>query len=315
MVGYLQPPSSKVSQGGGPEQNTMQIKTISKQDYPFLLKQITALPQELHYIGKIPDDSYKFLCVVGARHYSEYGRDACTKLISGLKGYPIVIVSGLAFGIDSIAHRAALENELITIAFPGSGLSQGVIYPKEHLGLAKEIVKSGGALISPFSHHQTGAIWTFPARNRLMAGISHATLIVEAKKGSGTLITADFVTEFSRDLMIVPGSIFNELSYGPHMLMDRGARPICSSVDILESLDFVDRSKRTEVIPQLTFDYLILTNEERKVIEELKIQSLQGSELALKTQLPPAILNTTLSRLEIKNLITESGGFYRIIHV
>ncbi len=294
----------------------MKIERVYKSKYPGLLDHIDNQPEYLNYIGTLPPiDKYKYLCVVGARHHSEYGYDVCKKLISGLKNFPVVIVSGLAIGIDSIAHRVALENNIKTIAFPGSGLNENVLYPQQHLSLAKDIISAGGTLISPFPNEQTGAHWTFPTRNKLMAGISHATLIIEAKKGSGTLITADNALEFNRDVLTVPGSIFSELSYGPHMLIARGARPVFSSVDILEALGLVDPSNRTDENQagiQLSFDNIILDKDEKVVIDELKIQNLQATDLALRTGLKPTTLNITLSKLEIKGLIEESGGVYKI---
>lgn len=216
----------------------MNIKKISKASFPFLLKQISQLPEEMDYIGTIPGDKNKFLCVVGSREYTPYGREACEKIIHGLKGFPVVIVSGLAFGIDSIAHEAALAAGLTTISFPGSGLDSSVMYPSKHLNLAQKIVDSGGALISRFESHQEQTYWTFPSRNRLMAGMSHATLIIEARRGSGTLLTAEYATQFDRDVLAIPGSIFSEHTYGPHMLISRGATPIISSEDVLRALGF-----------------------------------------------------------------------------
>lgn len=291
---------------------SMQIKELQKENYPKLLQQVSALPPKLNYKGEIPDDDYKFLCVVGARNYSEYGADVCKKLIGGLRSFPIVIVSGLAIGIDSIAHEVALDNDLKTISFPGSGLNDDVLYPQRHRKLAQRIIDSGGAVISQFPDYQIPTEWTFPSRNRLMAGISHATLIIEAKKGSGTLITADFATDFNREVLAVPGSIFNDLSYGPHMLINRGARPIFSSQDILEVLGFIKPEERNESVPQLSIDSLMLEADEKRVMEELNIQNLQASELAFRTELPPSVLNMTLSKLELKGLIKESVGVYRV---
>ena len=197
----------------------MNTVKIFPSEYPTLIKQMALQPKFLECAGALPPgDSYKYLCVVGARNFSEYGRDVCKSLISGLRNYPIVIVSGLALGIDSIAHETALQVGLKTIAFPGSGLAKEVIYPKSHLRLAERIVKSGNTLLSSFDHNQIGMNWTFPVRNQLMAALSHATLIIEGKKGSGTLLTAKYANDLGRDVLIVPGSIFSDLSYGPHLL-------------------------------------------------------------------------------------------------
>ncbi len=217
---------------------SVEIQKIHKSEYPYLLQQISSLPECLYVAGTIPPDDMKFLCVIGSRKYSNYGEEVCRSIIHGLKGYPVVIVSGLALGIDSIAHEVALEADLKTIAFPGSGLLPEVIYPQCHLGLANRIVESGGALISPFEMDNAGGLWTFPFRNRLMAGISHATLLVEGRRGSGTLITANNANEFCRDVFVIPGSIFSDLSYGAHTLLRQGATAVSSSEDVLESLGF-----------------------------------------------------------------------------
>jgi len=286
----------------------MQINKLPKSEYPFLLKQISSLPQTMDIIGQIPSDQNKFLCVIGSRIFSEYGRDVCRKLISGLRGYPIVIVSGLAIGIDSIAHESALDAGLTTISFPGSGLLPEVLYPMSSRDLAKRIVASGGALISSFEESQPSTLWTFPARNRLMAGISHATLIIEAKRGSGTLITAEYATQFGRDILAVPGSILQKSSYGPHMLLRRGATPITCSNDILEALGFgIDRKDgMNEALPN--FAELSLSPEERTIVEYLKIESLSSSKLIEKTSFIPAKLNSIVSELELRGVVKTRNG-------
>jgi len=212
------------------------IYTLNKKDFPRMLSEIDSKPNKLYIRGTLPNENTKILCIVGARHHSAYGEKVCKELIQGLKGYDICIVSGLAIGIDSIAHKAALDNGLKTIAFPGSGLDTSVMYPLRHRDLAQEIVDKGGALISEFSPLQKAMKWTFPQRNRLMAGISQAVLIIEAERKSGTLITSKYATEYNRDVGAVPGDIYSPLSEGPHMLIRLGATPITSSQDILELL-------------------------------------------------------------------------------
>ncbi len=221
----------------------MEIRTLSIESYPYLLKQIRRLPKQMDIIGHMPTDEHVFLCIIGSRTQSTYGQRVCERLIQGLAGYPIVIVSGLAVGMDSIAHEAALKAGLKTIAFPGSGLAKNVLYPYSRRDLAQKIISAGGALISSFPTTMLSQNWMFPVRNRLMAGISHATLVIEARRGSGTLITAKYAEEFNRDVFAVPGPIDSELSYGPHMLIRRGATPITSSQDILEALGFTETTR------------------------------------------------------------------------
>jgi len=215
----------------------MQIKRLTFNEYPLLLRQIEKPPKFLDVAGApIPSDDHKFLCVVGARNFSKYGADTCKHLVAGLKGYPIVIISGLAIGIDSISHEIAMENGMKTISVPGSGLDESCIYPPSHLNLAKRIIETGNTLLSPFEPEQQSTLWTFPTRNRIMAGLSHATLIIEGRVGSGTLITAEHAIGFNRDVLIVPGSIFSETSYGPHLLYKEGAIPVTTSREILVAL-------------------------------------------------------------------------------
>lgn len=299
---------------------------IKKEAYPYLLKQISRLPPELDVAGTIPDDNNKFLCIIGSRTHSNYGREICEKIISGLAGYPIVIVSGLAIGIDSIAHETALKVGLKTIAFPGSGLDQNVLYPISRRNLASRIVKSSGALISPFNKLQIGTQWTFPTRNRLMAGISHAVLIIEARAGSGTLGTADYATELNRDVFAIPGNVFSDLSYGPHMLIQRGAATITCSNDILRELNLIPetsenkqnkfKSNKTKLIEQkqlsINLDQLILSPEEKMICNYIKNEPLSASDIIEKTSLNSTLFNITISELEMKNLVIQKDGFYHL---
>lgn len=217
----------------------MQTIHLTSEQFPPLLRTIRRPPRFLECAGALPPgEDYRYLCVIGSREPSEYGVETCKSLIAGLRNYPVVIVSGLALGIDSVAHVAALDNKMRTIAFPGSGLNKSVLYPHTHIALAQRIVDSGNTLLSSFKPDQTGAYWTFPSRNRLMAGSSHATLIIEGRQGSGTLLTAEYALQFDRDVLIVPGSIFSDLSYGPHKLHKDGATPVANSDEILRMLGF-----------------------------------------------------------------------------
>ena len=156
----------------------------------------------------MPTPKMKLLAVVGSRHYTNYGKQVVDYLIQGLRGYNIGIVSGLALGIDSLAHEAALTNGLYTLAIPGGGLSDQVIYPARHKPLARRILQKGGGLLSEFAPDFRATAWSFPQRNRLVCGIAHATLIIEASEKSGTLITARLTADYNRELLVVPGNIF-----------------------------------------------------------------------------------------------------------
>ncbi len=289
----------------------MQTYRITKEKYPYLLQQIKSPPPYLEVAGEIPSDEYKFLCVIGSRTHSSYGKEVCMSLIKGLENYPIVIVSGLAIGIDSLAHRAALEANLKTIAVPGSGLSAKVLHPPSRRNLAKEILNGGGTLISPFEPHQPATKWTFPARNRIMAALSHATLIIEARENSGTLITADSVSQFDRDMLAVPGPITSELSYGPHSLIRDGATAITSSRDVLEALGLLDGNDISGNFQLPLLDGL--SPDEQIVINQLKFGPQPSSEIIEKCSLSANHFNIIASQLELKGLICEKSGRYRIV--
>lgn len=276
------------------------LKELKNLDFPRRLREITDPPKKLYMEGILPPEEYKWLCVVGSRKYTNYGKEACEKLILGLAGYPVVIVSGLALGIDALAHRAALEAGLRCVAVPGSGLDPKVLYPSTNRRLAEEIVKKGGALLSEFEPDFLPTVWSFPQRNRIMAGLSDAVLIIEAEQKSGTLITARLATEYNRDVLTVPGSIFSASSAGPHMLIRLGATPITSAKDLLDALGF----KTEEGVER---DYSSCTAEEKKIIELLK-SPLSRDTLLDSLGLPISQANALLSLMELKGLIKESAG-------
>ncbi|HYF09987.1 MAG TPA: DNA-processing protein DprA [Candidatus Paceibacterota bacterium] len=279
-----------------------EVRTLSPAEFPPLLAEIPDTPKTLYLRGALPDwNNYKILAVVGSRKYTDYGKEAVTKIIRELAGYPVMIVSGLALGIDSIAHQAALEAGLLTIAVPGSGLSDRAIYPAQHLGLAKRIVDSGGALLSEYAPDFHATLWSFPQRNRIMAGMSHATLVIEAEKKSGTLITSRLATEYNRDVLTVPGPIFSKTSEGPHMLIRLGATPVSSGADVLEALH-IEEAVADEKTP------LSDCSPKELSILELLTEPLPRDTLIQKSALEAPELNMILSLLEIKGLVNERMG-------
>ncbi len=284
-----------------------EIEVLEKENLPEMLREIPDAPKKLYFRGKLPNPETKLLCVVGSRKYTQYGKDACEKLIAGLRGYDITIVSGMALGIDGIAHRAALDAGLKTIAVQGSGLDESVIYPSSHKQLAERILENGGALISEFEPKFRATVWSFPQRNRIEAGMSHAVLIIEAEIKSGTLITSKFATEYNRDVLTVPGSIFSKNSDGPHMLIRLGATPIRSSEDILEALGF----KIDEKPENLELKYSDCSDEEMLVVKIL-IEPMPKDDLIRAMKMPTSVASTTLSLMEIKGLIKESMGEVRL---
>lgn len=240
------------------------------------------------------------ITIVGSRKYSSYGKYACEKIIGGLRGYPVTIVSGLAIGIDAIAHEAALENDLPTIAFPGSGLNEDAIYPAQHKSLAERILKSGGALMSEFAHDTRGAPWTFPQRNRLEAGIAAMTIVIEAEEKSGTLITSRLATEYSKIVGAVPGPITSPTSIGANWLLKLGAVPITDHSDILRELNIPERN-------MLPFPSILLNDTEMLIMNALA-EPHSKEELLKTLSLDPITAAIAFSTLEIKGAIRETYG-------
>ena len=285
----------------------METKKLLKKEFPKALLEIPQPPENLWIIGKLPREDLICLCVVGSRKFTSYGKEACEKIITGLKGYPIVVVSGFAMGIDTIAHKKAMQVGLQTIVFPGSGLSAEAMYPKTNVRLMNEIVKNGGCLISEFEPDFKATQWSFPMRNRLMAGISKATLIIEAEERSGTLITARLTTEYNRDLLVVPGSIFSSNSKGTNRLLHQGATPVTCALDVLEALGF-ELPKNKEKQAKLFED---LSPQEKKIVELLR-EPIPRDDLIRVMKLPIPTANALLSVMEIKGLIKEEMGEIRL---
>jgi DNA processing protein len=285
-----------------------EMQILKDEEIPEMLQEISDPPTKLYLQGKLPDSESKLLCVVGSRKYTPYGKEVCEKLISGLRGYNITIISGLALGIDGIAHRAALDAGLRTIAIPGSGLDESVLYPSTHKGLAEKILENGGALLSEFEPKFRATSYSFPQRNRIMAGISHATLVIEAEIKSGTLITSKYATEYNRDVFTIPGSIFSKNSEGPNMLLRLGATPIRSSEDILEALGF----KIDEAPQNLELKYSNCSDEELLVIKILN-EPIPKDELIRALKMPISQANAIISIMEIKGLLKESLGEIRLV--
>lgn len=279
-----------------------ELPTYSINEY---LGHIPQFPKRLFIRGTFPSGkALVFLTVVGSRSHTHYGAEACKQLIQGLRGYPIVIVSGLALGIDTIAHETALEVGLTTIAFPGSGLDEKIIYPRANRILAEKILKSGGCLLSEFNEHQKTNDWLFPARNRLLAGIARATLVIEATHKSGTRLTARLATEYNREVLAVPGSIFNHHSEGPNELIRMGATPVTTSEHILEALGF-------QVTAQPMLDlFAQCTPDEQRVIEILTQPQSRG-DLIRNLSLPVHKANILLTQMEMRGFIYESAGMIR----
>lgn len=285
--------------------NVESINVLPAELFPPSLLEIPSPPKRLWYRGDVKllnQKDQKYLCVVGARKHTSYGKTACEMLIEGLSKYPVSIISGLALGIDALAHEAAMRVQLPTIVVPGSGLSDSVLYPRTNFNLAKRILASGGLLLSEFEPEFRATAWSFPQRNRIMTGLSNGVLVVEAEERSGSLITARMAGDYNRELMVVPGPITSTLSAGPHLFMRLGATPVRSSADILEALG-IDTDKKKNSVKKEN-----LSEEENLLLKAL-FESKTKDVLSEELSLPIATISALVSLLELRGLVREENGF------
>ena len=287
--------------------NNIKVKIISDVDYPILLKNIYDPPPILYYRGDWSlFDKYKlFLSIVGSRLHSFYSNQVLSNFFSGLTGSNLVIVSGLALGVDTLAHQNALKYKLPTIAVLGGGIDDQVLYPAENLSLAKDILAAGGLLISEFKFGFRPRRICFPQRNRVISGLSQATLIIEARKKSGALITAYHALGQNREVLAVPGNINSLCSEGSNEILKAGAKVVLSAADILETFNLKSELKFKKQIPLLLSDPL-----ERKIMEILESGKIHINEIITLTKLDTAFINSTLSMMELRGILKNSGAGY-----
>lgn len=268
-------------------------------EYPSLLREIHDAPFALFQRGAPFPASLPCLTVVGTRGCTVYGKRVVGMLCRELAALGVSIASGLALGIDAYAHEAALTQNGYTIAVLGSGNEDASIYPRQNFQLAQQILTTHGTLLSEFPPGTPAFKPYFPLRNRILSGLSKATLVIEATPDSGSLITARFALEQNREVLAVPGPITNEQSQGTNALLRRGAIPCTSIEDVLEVLQLT-RSIAPHRIPDLSA-------EERRLLEALT-QPLHIDELARTVHLAPPQLSALVTELECKELIECLGG-------
>ncbi len=281
------------------------IREVQAEEFPPLLREIPQPPESLNYRGQLANKDTTLLSIVGSRKYTTYGKQVVDELIGGLKNCPVGIVSGLALGIDSLAHEAALKNNLYTLAIPGGGIDDSVIYPATHKPLARRILESNGGLLSEFEPTFKATNWSFPKRNRLVAGISHATLLIEAAEKSGTLITARLATDYNRELLVVPGSIFSKNTAGVHQFLKLGATPVTTAQDILEVLQ-IDVLQPAESLTQPA-----VSPQEQKILNLLS-EPLHRDDLIRQSGLSTSEAGQLLMLMELNNLLVSEQNVYRL---
>lgn len=286
--------------------------------YPDLLREISSPPYVLFYrgsLGLLNKISQLGLAIVGPRKNSPYATKIINTFMPDLIAAKIIVVSGLALGVDTLAHQAALKEVGLTTAVLGTGLASTVLYPPENIYLAKEIIKKNGLLLSEFPPFTPARPQNFPQRNRLISGLCRATLIIEAPQKSGALITATYALDQNREVLAIPGNIFATTSIGANNLIKKGAQVITSPSDVLEIYGLETPEKEACFKSQKSFP--ILNNEAEKIIYRLlkdyetRQEPLNSDEIASQSQLDTATINSTLSILELRGIAKSTEiGYY-----
>ena len=290
------------------ENENIQVIAQNDERYPALLKEIYDPPALLYTKGKLASRDEYAIAVVGTRKFSPYGQRVSEEIVRDLAQNKLTIVSGLALGIDAIAHKACLEAGGRTIAVLGTGLDKNSIYPGANRALADKIIDQGGAMVSEFPLFTPPFRSNFPQRNRIISGLSLGTLVIEAAARSGALITAFSSLEQNREVFAVPGSIYSETSIGPNKLIKLGAKPITEAKEIMETLDLKEISqyiKNKKIIPG--------SAEEELLLAHLGSEPTHVDDLVRLTKLQVAAINATLTMMEMKGMVKNLGNMQYVL--
>lgn len=283
------------------EKRGLRLITWDTPEYPAYLREVPNAPPLLYMWGGLEEGDRLAVAVVGTRRLTAYGRQVTRDLVAGLVLNGVTIVSGLALGIDAVAHKTALELNGRTIAVLGSGLDS--IYPPENRQLAQQIAQGNGAVLSEYGLGAQPDAKNFPPRNRVISGLSLGVIVVEAGERSGALITANFALEQGREVFAVPGNISSPSSKGTNRLIQQGAKLVGSVDDVLDELNLKLVIEQTAV--QLA---LPETAEEAALIAHLSGQPVHVDELCRATGLPTSLVSSTLTMMELKGMIRQVGG-------
>jgi DNA processing protein len=278
----------------------IQVLTWEDKDYPARLSEIDLCPPVLYLRGQIlPADEWA-VAIVGTRRVTAYGRQVTESVVQKLVNCGITVVSGLARGVDAVAHRTALQAGGRTLAVLGSGVDR--IYPPEHRQLAEQI-SAQGALISDYAPGTPPEAVNFPPRNRIISGLSLATVVIEAGSKSGALITANFAAEQGREVFALPGSVLSPQSKGTNRLIQDGARPLLDPQEILEVLDLARVAAYQEARIVLPADAV-----EASLLQVLALEPLHVDEIQALANLPIEQVTATLTLMELKGMVRQLGG-------
>jgi len=279
---------------------------INDARYPTLLRQILKPPQQLYALGNVDLLQHPYLlAVVGSRRANEYGKRAAQQLLPPVIRAGVILVSGLAHGIDSLAHHACVELGSPTIAVLGSGTDEASLYPQTNIPLMRKIVETGGLVISEYPPGTKALLHHFPARNRIVAGIARATFIMQAAQRSGSLITGRLALESNRDVLALPGNITDPLAAGTNALIRDGAQCVLEAQDILDAFDLEPEQVATHQAETIEHN---LTTDQALLLKHLSTEPMHIDVLIAKSHLPVHTISATLLELELLGTVEQIGG-------
>lgn len=292
------------------QKENIKIIDLTSKNYPHNLLNIPSPPPLLYCKGDLLPQDEVSISIIGSRKYTEYGKICTKNFVQQLSACNITIISGMAYGIDSFSHSYAIANNGRTIAVLGSGID--VIYPKENQKLYYEIIEHG-AVISEFPLHTPPISKNFPIRNRTVAGMTLGTLVIEANKKSGTMITARLAGEYGRNIYAIPGQIFSQSSLGTNLLIKDGAKLVTSAQDIVEDI-YTEISQEIPKPKQISlFEAQNLTETENIIYKNLSLTPINIDKLVEITDLPVHEINSTLTILELNGYIKSLPGKQYVI--
>jgi DNA processing protein len=284
------------------EKEKIEMIVFSERGYPQILKESPNPPYIIYTKGKLDLNDAPMIAIVGARKNSSYGAQIARSFAKELSQAGLIVVSGMALGIDTYAHRGALDAHGKTVAVLGNSLDDANIYPRENFNLSREICDSG-MLLSEYPAEMKAGTLTFPARNRIVAGLTLGTLVVEAGEKSGALITSQMALDANRQVFSVPGSIFSEASFGTNNLIKSGAKTVTGVRDILEELNLTEKNMKQKMVPKEPTN-----QEEALILKVLSSDPLHIDNISKMTKLQTATISGTLTMMEIKGWVKNIGG-------
>lgn len=286
---------------------------LTDKDYPKRLLNCYDSPTLLFYKGNADLNTSKIIAIIGTRNHSEYGKQQTEKLMKELSSHNVLVVSGMAYGIDAIAHKASLKNDLATVGVLGHGLDQ--IYPPDHSNLAKDMLKHGGGLLTEFRSNTKPDKHNFPTRNRIVAGMSDATVVIETGEKGGSMITAELANGYNKDVFALPGRVTDNKSAGCNFLIrNNKAMLLTDAEEIIEIMGWEEKIQRSKVNTQKEL-FIELSKEEKLIVDILnEKESVHIDELNTKSGLSSSSAAAAILSLELQNVIISlPGKLYRLL--